>query len=345
MTDKHEDGGRAEDLLRAGSWTEPNSPVDLDRLAARVRRRRMIAATGGGILAIVLVGVAGVALRLAGGESPSGDVAGPTASTTGGSGADVVPWTDATPRPSVTVAPTTCDPAVLSLALGQTGAWHGMATQLVVITNDSVARCSVPHDISIRAVADNGEEAAAEASLPPADVTLEPAQRASLLVGARGGCADSTIATKLHITVGDGETTEFDDARIPLSCSHPEIVSLQADAVDPPTQDTRLNARLEVPSVVAAGEVLDFTITLTNRGDQPVEFKDCPAYDIVIKHAGLHETYLLNCAAAGPIPANGSTTFAMQVAVPAHAGGSDELSWALSGYPAVISAPIDVTTR
>jgi hypothetical protein len=80
-------------------------------------------------------------------------------------------------------------------------------------------------------------------------------------------------------------------------------------------------------------------VTLTNPTASPVSLAACPAYTQSLYVDGKsHDASLrLNCAAAGgQIPAKGSVSFDMQVAVPADlAAGSGKLSWKLDGGPGV----------
>ncbi|MFT4010162.1 MAG: hypothetical protein QM655_08995 [Nocardioidaceae bacterium] len=312
--------------------------MDPNVISRRLRRRRVLTGAGLGIAGLGLASVATIVLVGARGASPE------TAAldATGKSAAEAVPWTATRPTRPGTVAVKSCDTSDVSLALGRTGAWHDMATQLVSVVNESESACTLPSEISAQATADNGESAKIDtADLPKEPITLAPQQAASLMVGAPGGCADSVIAKELQVGI-DSRTYELNGAWVPLSCGPPRLLSLAADQVEPATQQLPLSATIEVPEVLTAGQAADFTVTLANDSAQSLDFTECPSYDVALKRSGVVETYQLNCEAAGPIPPQGSTVFQMRVTVPIAASGEDELSWALHDYPAVVSTPVRI---
>lgn len=121
-----------------------------------------------------------------------------------------------------------CAPDALSVSLGQAGAWHEQATQLIEIVNRSAARCSVPSRITVTAVVPSGADTRfRDDAGPEQPVVLGPWQAAMLLVGAPGGCSGSVIAKRLEVTVGDGPVVTLGGAWVPLSCGHPAVLLMQ----------------------------------------------------------------------------------------------------------------------
>ena len=98
---------------------------------------------------------------------------------------------------------------------------------------------------------------------------------------------------------------------------------------EPPPVPHRLVATLDVPAQVRAGDHLRYTVTLRNITSTPVTFgAKCPGY----VEGGWkgdprlgEQSYGLNCRPVGAIPAGGSVTFAMELAVPASVPALDLL--------------------
>ena len=84
----------------------------------------------------------------------------------------------------------------------------------------------------------------------------------------------------------------------------------------PPTRSRSLTASLSVPSSVAAGTLLRYTVTLAPRGTADVVLQSCPNF-LQALGTGLKDPHRLNCAGARPVTAVGGETFAMQLMVPA----------------------------
>jgi len=103
----------------------------------------------------------------------------------------------------------------------------------------------------------------------------------------------------------------------------------------PPPVPHRLVATISAPAQVRAGARLHYTVTLRNITGQPVTFGSvCPSY---FESGGMgrqllgKEGFALNCHLVGPIPAGGTVTFAMELAVlPSAAPGDNTFRWELS---------------
>jgi hypothetical protein len=104
------------------------------------------------------------------------------------------------------------------------------------------------------------------------------------------------------------------------------------------------------PSVVTRGEVVYFTVTITNSTtphhgiaftrptpNPTITFQLCPSYHEELEGvAGSFHTFRLDCTAAEPIAGGGSERFAMQITVPADAPpGPATLVWCIDGSAVV----------
>jgi hypothetical protein len=97
-----------------------------------------------------------------------------------------------------------------------------------------------------------------------------------------------------------------------------------------------LTATITAPSAARAGMTLSYQITLSNPTGKPFALSPCPSYAEYLGGVGggnVTQYFYLNCAAALSIPANGSVTFQMELAVPASmqpmAGA--KLDWQIQG--------------
>jgi hypothetical protein len=107
-------------------------------------------------------------------------------------------------------------------------------------------------------------------------------------------------------------------------------------AVDPPLSP--LTAQITAPTTAAAGQILIYTVTLTNPQSTDVSLSRCPAYDEFVG-SGSNNTwvatvlhYYLNCDASPTIPAGASVTFAMRLSLPANQPeGMAKFGWDVQG--------------
>lgn len=112
-----------------------------------------------------------------------------------------------------------CHNDVLAISPGRAGAWHGMATQMVVFTNTGPTRCNVNGSVEIRALAPDGSDVRvgmAEVGSQP--VYVRPGRSASLTLGTPGWCGSSPIATRIAVTIGSGPPVLLRDVHVPLRC-------------------------------------------------------------------------------------------------------------------------------
>jgi hypothetical protein len=80
-----------------------------------------------------------------------------------------------------------------------------------------------------------------------------------------------------------------------------------------------VTATITAPSAARAGTTFSYRVTLNNPTSQPFALSPCPSYAEYLGGTGGNVTryFYLNCAAALSIPAHGSVTFQMALAIPA----------------------------
>jgi Protein of unknown function (DUF4232) len=104
---------------------------------------------------------------------------------------------------------------------------------------------------------------------------------------------------------------------------------------------------IAAPASVRRGSVLQYTVTLSNHGDQPYQLNPCPDYIEFLGGKVARYVYALNCAPVSAIAPAASVTFAMEMTIPATvATGPSGITWALSDgrvFPSEATTPIQVT--
>ena len=148
------------------------------------------------------------------------------------------------------------------------------------------------------------------------------------------GCphrAASASAVALRLPGDSLETTVTIPGEPLIPCNSPILVTpfQPFNFPEPPPVPHRLVATLEAPPQVRAGNHLRYTVTLQNITSTPVTLGPaCPSY----VEGGWkddprlgEQSYALNCRPVGAIPAGGSVTFAMELAVPPSAPAVDLL--------------------
>ncbi|HKC90667.1 MAG TPA: hypothetical protein VKE23_05000 [Candidatus Limnocylindria bacterium] len=316
-------------------------------------------------------------------------------------GPSPIPWIAATavatPQPAPTRRPrptgiASCAASDLAAAfLGGQGA-GGWITRTFVIGNRSASRCIIDGPVRAAYLDAGGAEIVADAvegqqgtSISQRWAVLEPRTAPITDAPPRDGQADLTLAT-----YGDcGTAPAFHEValtfaaptgtlRIPMlpgrvggRCDGPDLrltlgiaVPLEAfpsETLAPP----RLQASIEVPAQIRAGESLRYVVRLRNVSAETYVWEDgCPLYEELLnghpvdptdrparfttappgKYAGsAAEIHPLNCVAAGPIPAGASIAFEMRIDVPADDVGQQGLLWWMVGPPSLMpSASISV---
>jgi hypothetical protein len=281
--------------------------------------------------------------------------------------APTVPWLNqAASIPAVAtmsahaVATRACAAGDVRVAAGAAGAWRGMATQEIRITNNGSEACFLPGfpSAQLQPSVDAPQTVGASDSAPQLAgerIDLAPGEDAVMLIGTPGVCeaangAGRKVAKRLQLALPGGGVKVLDGVHVDTLCGRATVTHfhrVQADGAGRATTAgspsgaslAQLTGTLNAPDTAARGGVLGYTVTLTNPTAAPVSLAACPAYTQSLYADGkaVDATLRLNCAGAGAqIPANASVSFAMQAQVPADmAGASLKLSWKLQDGPGV----------
>jgi len=312
-----------------------------------------------------------------------------------------IPWIAAaaiaTPQPTPTPRPrptgiASCAAGDLAAAfLGGQGA-GGWMTRTFVVGNRSASRCIIDGPVRAAYLDGSGAEIVAAAvegqqgiSISQRWAVLEPRTAPITDAPRRDGQADLTLATygdcgtapafhevaltfaaptgTLRIAMLPGRVggrCDGPDLRLSLGIAFP-LEAFPSETLPPP----RLQASIEVPAQIRAGESLRYVVRLRNVSAETYLWDGgCPLYEELLnghpvdptdrptrfttappgKYAGsAAEIHPLNCAAAGPIPAGASIAFEMRIDVPADGVGQQGLLWWLIGFPSLMpSASISI---
>jgi hypothetical protein len=252
-----------------------------------------------------------------------------------------------------------CAAADVRVVAGASGAWHGMATQEIRLTNTAADACFLPGFPSAQLQPDAEAPQTVGASdaapqLANERIDLAPGEEAVMLIGTPGVCEAANgsarkVARRLQLALPGGGVKALDGVYVDTLCgratvAHFHLVQDEAAGRAAPAAGAasglaQLTGTLSAPDEVTHGGVLAYTVTLTNPTAAPVSLAPCPSYTQSLYADGkaVDSTLRLNCAGAGAaIPANSSVSFAMQAQVPADmAAGSLKLSWKLQDGPGV----------
>jgi hypothetical protein len=118
-------------------------------------------------------------------------------------------------------------------------------------------------------------------------------------------------------------------------------------APDPPASP--LVASINTPPTARPGEILEYTVTLTNESDTTYPLERCPAYTEVVGSGTQNwvatvDNYYLNCDTVHEIAAHHSVTYDMRLAVPNNQpiSSSPKFGWNLQGIDTGVSTQIAI---
>jgi hypothetical protein len=296
----------------------------------------------------------------------------PSPSATGAASpaaAGVIPWVDRPASPPPTPSPSPqpvadarpCRPSDLRVATQPTGAAAGNIDLAVTFANVSATDCALvgfPASLAGRTPAGVWEAIAAThgsffgdpgpaANIPPGGAVV-----AMLNVSWGDGCpAAQTGAQKLYralriglpaggtVEVAVGSATGAFAGGVDVVCgvgvSHFGVPSGQGPDANPMSP---LTAQASLPASVAPGTTLRYTVAITNPTGSAYPLNPCPVYQEWVASGTTttwdSTTYVgqLNCGPVGSIPAGGTVTFQMQLAVPTtQPPGTAKFSWSILG--------------
>jgi hypothetical protein len=183
-------------------------------------------AHAGALAVTTVVLAAGVVAALAWGSVPV------TAGSVDASGKSIAASRGAVAPPAPRAA-RACSPADLQVTVGAAGAYHGTATQELILTNRAADACFIPGAPSIGAVLGDGSRQSADPGrFASSRADLRPGQSAELLVGTPATCAGadparSRVATRMALGLAGGAALQAGGARLDLQCGRPSVVLFQ----------------------------------------------------------------------------------------------------------------------
>lgn len=270
----------------------------------------------------------------------------------------IVPWVDRpapafvepTPQPYRTDA-RPCGSKDLEVSAGDVGAGLGNINLPVTFVNSSASTCVLKGKPTIGGLKADGTLvplAITSGSYfgdpgPPANIATGEA--AALYISGADACpailgGKHRIYPMLRIGLPggghvDAAAHDFDTA-CGVSVSQFGVPADAEPTVDPPLSP--LTAQISAPPTVVAGQILMYTVTMTNPRSTEISLSPCPAYDEFVGSGSdntwvgtvLH--YHLNCDAWSTIPAGTSVTYAMRLSLPANQPeGMAKFGWDLQG--------------
>lgn len=282
----------------------------------------------------------------------------------------VIPWIDAvpgplaaTPSPVILAGTRSCETSDLRITYdGGQGLGFGQETATISLVNTSVTACSlqgvpgltllnargntIPTNPSGYLITDRSDPVLMAARGDSRQAYVPFAWPGVDQTTGGGPCpsAETAVAIRLELPNQGGaltlSTAHATLHPVTIAPCHGSIAVGAFQAAAPPVDTTPapypFSYRLDVPASVRAGDILSYTVTITNVGQSPAAFSDpCPSYheDLFPTNAqamplpGKH-LYLLNCQPVQHIAPGASVTFAMKLDVPSAAvPGTYTLLW------------------
>lgn len=217
----------------------------------------------------------------------------------------------------VSAAP--CVPADLTFEPTRQGAYHGLATQQIVVTNTSASACKMVGAPVMSARAKALSKSVDRDNFTNESLVIESGTEAMMLVGAPARCTpkDAEIADTLAISIGSATAIQVRGIYLPLTCGSPVLVLFEDEAAAPSADPlSSLVASWMGPGSTAPGSTVSYVVRLANPTGQNIELAPCPSYTQHANGDDVSETLLLNCADAPIIPAGGFKDFGMQLTLP-----------------------------
>ncbi len=269
----------------------------------------------------------------------------------------VVSWADR-PAPEY-VGPTAqpyptdarpCGPNDLKVSAGDVGAGLGNTNLPVAFVNISASTCLLNGEPTIGGLRSDGTLV----PLPIADgsyfgdpgptANIAPGGAAALNISGADACPAALsgkrqVYSNLRIGLPDGGSIDVGAHGFDTVCGvSVSRFGVPADTMPAAVPSSPLTAQISAPPTVVAGQVLAFTVTLTNPLSTDVTLNPCPAYDEFVGSGSTTvwvatvRHYYLSCDVAPTIPAGSSVTFEMRLVLPAdQPGGMAKFGWDLQG--------------
>ena len=252
------------------------------------------------------------------------------------------------PQPSPTPYPTSAAPCLASqlrVSAGPSGAAAGNELEGFAFTNTSRTTCLLGGRPRVTGINAAGRRVAISASggtffgrLLPADIA--PGAKGYLYFGTSAGCSGPSpqaVYRSLSFQIPSGGTLVSTLSLTADSCGLAmDGLGLQEGGSPQPTPFPgslgTLNAHLDLPSSVALGQTLHYTVTLQNPSDMPVSLSPCPSYTETLGYPNNRtEAFWLNCDQVTVIPPGGQVVYTMELQVPSDGViGIGKFNWSLN---------------
>jgi hypothetical protein len=331
----------ADERLALPAWPDPVARVNAG-IARRGRLRRLLGAFGAfgaTLLALLTAAVWSIAL------TPAQPSPRPMPSVTG----QLVPWKDspvgaAAPYPTRTPRAIARPCAAADLAataqVADAGAATGHRFYIVRIVNASTTRCTLSGSARLSATnaktGRRGRVPTEPTNFYSPDTydrpaTIDPGEPALLGIVTANGCAGGANPTTYRNLTIEVLGRAYPLGGLTLQTTCKLAVSdwlVDPNATPPPApQYLSLVPALDVPATARVGELLAFTVRLTNPTGAAVSLTPCPAYRMgAYKNGGM---YWLNCPVA-TLAAHASLVFAMRIQLADYTPpGAIHLQWQL----------------
>jgi hypothetical protein len=278
--------------------------------------------------------------------------------------APTVPWMNQPAAEKAGAMPTAapvarpCAGGDLRVGAGAAGAYRGLATQEVRLTNIGTDACQLTGFPNVQLLPANEAPQTVGASdvapqLANERVDLAPGDEVVMLLGTPGVCEAANkpqrkVSKRLQLALPGGGLKVLEGVHIDTLCGRATVVQFQAvrneaaanaKSLKLGSSLNQLTGTLRAPDDATRGSTLHYIVTLSNPTGNPISLASCPTYTQSLYADGkaADSTLRLNCVAAGAqIAANASVSFDMQAQVPADlAPGNLKLSWKLQDGPGV----------
>lgn len=237
------------------------------------------------------------------------------------------------------------------MAAGPGGAGLGNTNLPVTFSNVSSSTCAlvgyptlvgidrtgVPHSISVGHGSYFGDPG------PPANIA--PGEAAALNISGADACqaalaGEPVTYTTLRIGLPAGGSVEIDGNGFDTICGVWVSAFGVPAAATPPIDvpPSPLTAAITAPRSVAPGTTLIYVVTITNTAGTDFSLVPCPAFEEFVG-SGSSETWIatvregfLNCDAVRVIPAHGTVSYEMRLAIPDdQPAGEAKFGWRFQG--------------
>lgn len=236
----------------------------------------------------------------------------------------------------------------------------GSFGQTFTITNASSQPCGLPRWVTnvhgtiggkrqaLSKLARTGRD---EASYPLSATTLAPGEQAAFEFGegdpAMCGTPQPEVKLVTSVTFSIGPKATFTkrltlkpkgSEAIVLDCDGPWITEIGAARANAPSwPENNIETSGEVPTRVAAGQPMDYTVTVTNdNSNVALSLSPCPRYSAWF---GMNQDVVngrLDCGGQRSLPPDGSISFHLSIRAPSRPG-KVRFGWTVPGGRSAIS--------